>query len=57
MKNTHEALVSQEEFDIVSAMAENSRKKHVEQMNVHKAVPHLENPLRKKIFVDSAVAY
>lgn len=50
VKNTHEALVSQEEFDIVSAMAENSRKKHVEQMNVHKAVPHLENPLRKKIF-------
>lgn len=48
VENTHKPLVSQEEFDIVSAIAAESRNKHMEQMNAHKDIPCYKNPLRRK---------
>lgn len=50
VEGTHEPLVTQEQFDVVMAMAEESRKRHIEQMEAHKDIPHVENPLRKRIF-------
>lgn len=49
-ENTHQALITQEQFDIAAKMAKNSRQKHIERMNVHADIPHTENPLRKKIY-------
>lgn len=46
----HEPLITQEQFDAVTAMAEESRKGHMQQMEVHRDIPHTENPLRKRIF-------
>lgn len=50
VEGTHEPLVTQEQFDVATAMAEESRKRHIEQMEAHKDIPHVENLLRKKIF-------
>lgn len=50
VEGTHEPLVTQEQFDAVAAMAEESRKKHLQQMEAHKDIAHVENPLRKKVF-------
>lgn len=50
VENTHEALITQEQFDIAAKMAEASQKRHLEQMNIHANIPHTENPLRKKIY-------
>lgn len=50
VKNTHQALISQEQFDIAARMAEISSQRHSEQMAVHADIPHIENPLRKKIY-------
>ncbi|WP_418494922.1 recombinase family protein [Enterocloster bolteae] len=49
VENTHQALISQEQFDIATKMAEISSRKHSEQMAVHADIPHIDNPLRKKI--------
>lgn len=35
VENMHEALVTQEQFDIVADMAEKSRKRHIKQMEAH----------------------
>lgn len=48
--NTHEPLITQEQFDVVETMAEESRQRHMEQMTMHADVPHVENPLRDRIF-------
>lgn len=50
VEDTHEPLVTQELFDIAAEMAENSRKRHLRQMSIHAGIPHVENPLRKKIY-------
>ena len=50
VKNTHLPLVTQEQFDISSSMAEESLEKHRKDMLLNSSVPHIENPLRKKIF-------
>lgn len=50
VENTHEALATQEQFDIAAAMAEKSRQRHMDSMAANEDVPHVENPLRKKIF-------
>ena len=50
VEGTHEPLITQEQFDAVAVMAEESRKRHVQQMEVHRDIPHTENSLRKKIF-------
>ncbi len=50
VNNTHESLVTQEQFDIAAGMAKQSRKKHMEQMNANKEIPSVENPLRIKVF-------
>lgn len=50
VEGTHESLITPEQFDAVAAMAEKSRKRHVQQMEVHRDIPHTENSLRKKIF-------
>ena len=50
VEGTHEPLVAQEQFDAVTAMAEESRKRYVQQMEVHRDIPHTENSLRKRIF-------
>ncbi len=50
VKDTHKPLVTQEQFDIAAAMAEESRKKHIEQMNIHSEIPHMQNPLSVKIY-------
>lgn len=49
VENTHQALATQEQFEIAAKMAEKSSRKHLEQMEAHADVPHTENPLRKKI--------
>lgn len=50
VEGMHEPLVKQEQFDVAAAMAEESRKRHTEQIEAHKDIPYVENPLRKKIF-------
>lgn len=50
IEGTHEPLVTQEQFDAAMVMAEESRKRHMEQIDAHKDIPRVENPLRKKIF-------
>lgn len=49
-ENTHEPLVTQKQFDAAAAMAEESMKKYQRQQNANEAVPHMENPLRGKVF-------
>ena len=50
VKNTHQALITQEQLDRASGMAKISSQRHSEQMAVHADIPHIENPLRKKIY-------
>lgn len=50
VEHTHEALVTKEEFAAVEAMAEQSKKKHREHMRKYQDIPHVDNPLRKKLF-------
>ena len=50
VEGTHEPLITQYQFDAAMAMAEDSRKRHIEQMKAHKDIPHVENSLRKRIF-------
>ncbi|MCI8286477.1 MAG: recombinase family protein [Lachnospiraceae bacterium] len=49
-ENTHEPLVTQKQFDIVTAMAEESLKRYRRQQDANETVPHMENPLRRKVF-------
>ena len=48
--NAHAPLVTQEQFDIVNKMAERSGEKYRMQMEANAEVPHLDNPLRRKIY-------
>ena len=50
VEGTHEPLITQEQFDAVAVMAEESRKRHVQQMKVYKDIPHTQNLLRNRIF-------
>lgn len=50
VEGTHEPLITQEQFDAVAVMAEESRKRHVQQMEIHRNISHTENPMRKRIF-------
>lgn len=50
VEGMHEPLITQEQFDVVAVMAEESRKRHGQQMEVHKDIPHMQNPLRNRIF-------
>lgn len=50
VENTHQALITQDQFDIAAKMAEISSKKHLEQMEINADIPHKENPLRGKIY-------
>lgn len=50
VEHTHEALVTQDEFAAAKAMAERSKEKRREQMQMHEDIPHVDNPLRKKLF-------
>lgn len=49
-RNAHEPLATQEQFDIVNDMAERSGEKYRIQMKANAEVPHLDNPLRRKIY-------
>lgn len=49
-ENTHEALVTEEQFTITMGMAEKSRKKYEERIEAHADIPKVENPLRSKIY-------
>lgn len=46
----HEPLVTWEQFKITTEKAEQSRQKHLHTLDVHKDIPHWDNPLRNKIF-------
>ena len=50
VEGTHEPLVTQEQFDAAGVMAEESRKRHVQQMEIHRDIPHTGNPLHNRIF-------
>ena len=50
VENTHEPLVTQEQFDIAADMAEKSRIHHDSCIKANADVPHIDNPLRKKIY-------
>ena len=49
-ENTHEPLVTQEQFDTAAAMAEESLKRYRRQQEANESVPHMENSLRRKVF-------
>ena len=49
-ENTHEPLVTEEQFAITMEMAEKSRKKYEERIEAHADIPKMENPLRGKIY-------
>lgn len=49
-ENTHEPLVTEEQFAITMGMAEKSRKKYEERIEAHADIPKVENPLRSKIY-------
>lgn len=49
-ENTHEPLVTEEQFGIAMEMAEKSRKKYEERIGAHADIPKTENPLRGKIY-------
>lgn len=49
-ENTHEPLVTEEQFAITLEMAEKSRKKYEERIKAHADIPKVENPLRGKIY-------
>lgn len=50
VKDTHEPLITQEQFDIVEKMAEESRQKYFAQAAIHSHIPHTDNPLHARIF-------
>lgn len=49
-ENAHEPLVTQEQFEIAARLAGQSLEKYRKQMSLHADVPHMENPLRGKIY-------
>lgn len=49
-ENAHEPLVTKEQFDIVADMSKISHEKYHKQMNANADIPHIENPLRKKVY-------
>ena len=49
-ENTHEPLVTEEQFMVTIGMAEKSRKKYEERIEAHADIPKVENPLRSKIY-------
>ncbi len=49
-ENTHEPLVTQEQFNIAAAMAKESLERYRRQQEANESVPHMENPLRRKVF-------
>lgn len=50
VENTHEPLVTQEQFNIAANMAEESRRQHDSGMKANADIPHVDNPIRKKIY-------
>ncbi len=49
-ENTHEPLVTEEQFAATMEMAERSRRKYKERMGAHADIPQVGNPLRGKIY-------
>lgn len=52
VENTHEPIVTQEEFDFAERLAEKSRKRHWEIQNANKDIPHVDNPLHNRIYCE-----
>ncbi len=50
IENTHQPLIEQEQFDIAADMAMVSRRKYEKRMSAHADIPHIENPLGRKVF-------
>lgn len=50
VENTHEALITQEQFNIAAAMAKENHQKYVDNTLAHANVPRVENPLRAKVY-------
>lgn len=50
IKNTHEALVTQEQFDIVADMAKESHTRYRKQKEANAEIPHMGNILCSKIY-------
>lgn len=50
IKNTHEAFVTQEQFDIVADMAKESHTRYREQKKANAEIPHMGNILCSKIY-------
>lgn len=49
-QNEHLPLVTQEQFGIAADMAEESLKQYQKRIDAHTDIPHIENPIRKKIY-------
>lgn len=50
VKNTHEPLITQEQFEFAANMSAESRKRHSETLALNENIPKVDNPLRDKIF-------
>ncbi len=50
VEDMQEPLATQEQFLAAAEMAEQSRKRHQDQLEKNKDIPHVDQPLRKKIF-------
>lgn len=52
VENTHEPIVTQKEFDFAERLAEKSRKRYWEIQNANKDIPHVDNPLRNRVYCE-----
>ena len=48
--DTHEPLITQEQFDVAERMAGESRQRYMAQMALHADILHVDNPLSGKVF-------
>lgn len=49
-ENTHEPIVTREQYDISENMAAKSKEKYLQRIKANSEIPIVENPLRRKIF-------
>ena len=50
VENTHDPLITEEQFAITHQMAEESLQRYHSQVSMNATIPHVDNPLRKKIY-------
>lgn len=49
-ENTHTAIITQEQFDIVAHIAMERKRQYEERMSAHADIPHTENMLHSKVY-------